>query len=523
MRRVALAMAPVFALVAATFPALPAESSVGLDSAASTLGATFVSVSWNWTNDASGYRIQVSKHKDFSDLVAVRKPRSLNYRPPSGRQATVVGHLHDASYYWARVRKVSGARKSGWSAPVRVATKAKYPDPITNVYDEPGPLPGETTIHWRTDGAHTNFFRIQTALTPFSHTNPDQRSKGWMAHSFKVPASARSLTLTPEQAAAAGAPLGSGRHLLFRIYAMRKGPADSQKRWFANIQPATIAGMGSQGTGAPIRAASYNIRIAPKDVGTNHNWSNRAPLVASNLASVHPAIVGLQEMLAGMWTTNYGGPGLATALQREGLGSYQLTRTTPWSKTTPMDARILYDTDQLQLLSRCDDSQPTCGIPLPGGTVAAYGLFRDLSSGEEFWFVSAHLRPGDTSEQLRSDEAQTIVDAMSNLNNANLPVIYSADMNSFQTNVGHNLPHRVLMSAGFYDSSAAATQVHLEYNTVNNYADPERPSPNGFGARVDVIMTKGMQGASRFEEVRTGSPYPSDHNMVYADLKLPGN
>jgi hypothetical protein len=37
MRRIALAMAPVFALLAATLPALPAQSAVGLDSAASAL------------------------------------------------------------------------------------------------------------------------------------------------------------------------------------------------------------------------------------------------------------------------------------------------------------------------------------------------------------------------------------------------------------------------------------------------------------------------------------------------------
>jgi endonuclease/exonuclease/phosphatase family metal-dependent hydrolase len=304
---------------------------------------------------------------------------------------------------------------------------------------------------------------------------------------------------------------------------MRKGEADSQKRWYAFIQPATVAGMAPTGSGTSIRAASYNVRLATKDTGTSHNWADRTPRIADNLNSVHPAIVAMQEMLANMWTSKDGGTGLATALQRVGMGSYQLTRKTPWSKTVPMDARILYDNDQLQLMSRCDDTQQTCGIPLPGGTVAAYGLFRDRSSGEEFWFVSAHLRPGDGGEQLRADEAQTIVDAMADLNRANLPVIYGADMNSFQTNGDHNLPHGVFTSAGYYDTSAAVKQVNLEYNTVNQFASPEKPSPNGFGARVDVIMTQGLQGASRFEEVRTGSPYPSDHNMVYADMRLSGN
>jgi hypothetical protein len=65
--------------------------------------------------------------------------------------------------------------------------------------------------------------------------------------------------------------------------------------------------------------------------------------------------------------------------------------------------------------------------------------------------------------------------------------------------------------------------VNLKYNTMNGYLSPEEPSLHGFGARIDAVLTLGMPGASRFEEVLTGSPYPSDHNMVYADVRLPGN
>ncbi len=31
----------------------------------------------------------------------------------------------------------------------------------------------------------------------------------------------------------------------------------------------------------------------------------------------------------------------------------------------------------------------------------------------------------------------------------------------------------------------------------------------------DSIMTLNMPGASRFEQVLTGSPWPSDHNLVF--------
>ena len=93
MRRIVLAVAPAFALLATLLPALPAQSAIGLDSAASALGAKFVSVSWNWNHDDSGYRVQVSKTKDFSSVLTTRKARRDSSRPPSGRQATVIGHL----------------------------------------------------------------------------------------------------------------------------------------------------------------------------------------------------------------------------------------------------------------------------------------------------------------------------------------------------------------------------------------------------------------------------------------------
>src|SRR5690348_1352542 len=135
MRRAAPALGLVIALSVATLPALAAHSatppapatrtasrSIGLDPATSSLGATYVSVSWNWIRSASGYQVQVAKSQDFSDIVTVRKPHNASRRPTGGRQATTVGSLRDARYYWVRVRKLSGTHKSAWTAPKRVAT-----------------------------------------------------------------------------------------------------------------------------------------------------------------------------------------------------------------------------------------------------------------------------------------------------------------------------------------------------------------------------------------------------------------
>jgi hypothetical protein len=410
-----------------------------------------------------------------------------------------------------------------------VSSKIAYPDPITSVTMTPGPAPGETTIKWRAGGGHTDFFKIETALTPFSPYKDSVPDKGRHYRVFKAPGRARSLTMTRAMTKEAGARLGSGRHLFFRILAVNRSRSGTRARAYGPLQHATIAGRNPAAGGTPIRVASYNVRVSAADI-SGHTWAQRTPLVAANIArlSPQPAVMAIEELVPGMWTNKDGGIGLAAALAKNGMGRYELTRDTTWSRNGAGDARILYDPDRLQMISNCDPNTQSCGINLPTPDshvqVAPYAKFRDSHSGQEFWFVAAHLNSGNTAatDALRGKQAQAIVAAMSKLNTDNLPVIFGADLNSSQTSKGHDAPHGAFVSSGYFDTSAAARQVHLKYNTVNGFATRERPSNYGFGARYDAILTRGMPGAHRFEEVITGSPYPSDHNMVVADLELPG-
>jgi hypothetical protein len=79
----------------------------------------------------------------------------------------------------------------------------------------------------------------------------------------------------------------------------------------------------------------------------------------------------------------------------------------------------------------------------------------------------------------------------------------------------------VLARAGWYNTLAAARTVNGRYNTVNHYDLPQKPSPYGFGAMYDSILTLHMPGADLFQQVLTGAPGPSDHNLVYTDVRLP--
>jgi hypothetical protein len=137
--------------------------------------------------------------------------------------------------------------------------------------------------------------------------------------------------------------------------------------------------------------------------------------------------------------------------------------------------------------------------------------------------VSTHLTSGNnaSTDSLRGQQASAIASAMQQIDNDGLPVIVGGDFNSSQTSKGDDSPHTAMLDAGYYNTMAAKKQINLQYNSVNSYVKHERPSPYGFGSIIDTIMTLGMPGADVFKEVRTGPPWPTDHNMIYADLRLP--
>ena len=109
---------------------------------------------------------------------------------------------------------------------------------------------------------------------------------------------------------------------------------------------------------------------------------------------------------------------------------------------------------------------------------------------------------------------------MLQINRQNLPVVFGSDFNSSQTSAGVDAPHTAMLQAGWYNTLAAARPINTQFNSVNKYVT-QHPSPYGFGSMYDTIMTFNLPGADVFKQVLTGAPWPSDHNMVFADLRLP--
>lgn len=424
------------------------------------------------------------------------------------------------------VAEPPAAEPPAGAATTKATTQAKggYPSKITKFTAKPGPKAGEILLTWKLDGSISEGLVVETALSSFSPFEASSAPrKGWNWRQMTFPGQTRKVVLTQQQVAQAGAPLGSGLQLVVRTYNQSTHKGQPVQRWYGPVQATAPRGRAPAGNGSQLVVASYNVRMEGLDSG-DLAWEKRAPRVAKSLASRRPVIAGLNEFLPRMHSQ------LMTELRKEhnDMGGYALTRSTAVTSSSPMGSRILYDTKRLQMMSNCPSDRVSCVVKYSAAngrvTYAPYARFRVRSTGEEFWFVAVHLTPGqaESMETLRREQAATVVKEMNRINAADLPIILAGDINSAQSGGFEYRPHQELVEAGFYDASASVKRSGLKYDTVNHFKRPLRKNGRGFGARLDVIMTKGMPGAARFNNiVADPNHYPSDHNLVVAELQLP--
>lgn len=435
------------------------------------------------------------------------------------------------------------------------AAPAPLPGRITVVRAQPGPGPGQVTFSWRQEGAHATRFRIETGLSAFSPYSTGLPDHGRGTHYFHVGGRKRSVTLSPAQLAAAGAPLGSANHLYYRFRAERRSGSRTTVRNWPHLQSVSVQPPAAPRSGTPLRVASFNVLSAQVEPDVRP-WLQRAPLVAKAILDRRPGVVALQELgigradglsgLAGAHTRQT--ESLEEALRARGGGRYRLVRAQPYpytgSNTGMQGARILYDSRRYRLVSDCPevtaDGRPsascTVRLPLvpqeaPGRRWAAYAVLEDRSTGQRFFFVSVHLFPQHSTslsverdhERLRAREVRTVMARVEALNTGHLPVVIAGDLNSRQNNVGGYRAHDALVNHGYFDTAAAAARIRLRWSTFNGLRSTVQLPRTGWGSRLDAITVKGIRAAARFQNVMavTDRNRPSDHNMVLADIRLP--
>ena len=565
-RRISAAVVAALAavlLVAAPAAALSAPSSFGLVSG----GASYTSlhVRWAWSTGPSGYQIQSARNAGFTSAVHTLSVKRASSRPAGGLQRAYVRSLGQATLYYLRIRSVKGTSHSAWSRTVTASTRAYTPDAVTAVKARAGNAPGEIAFTWTAGGGHTSYFRLETATTefsPFSGSGLPRKGRNWT--SFTISPGTRTYTLSASQTAAAGAPVQSGNHLYFRLFAVDNPPqpGSTAETSYQYEQIARSAGKAATGA-SPLRVANYNVHtIEPGDSG-QLLWTTRGPRVADDIIAAHPGIVTLEELSPGPVHPDAGYTGidkvndsqaayLVKYLHDKGATQYALTRTSSytWSTSGIQGARILYDTTKYQLLSSCSDQNssgqyqsPDCAFQLYKRSVdnetfhrwAAYAHFQEIATGTTFWVLTRHQdnrNPADYTQRLAFEQLRQkqLEDALTYLETrtgwtAGEPIILGMDQNTWQSNPPGFLPHGSLISDGFYDTAGAVTKTNFQYATENKQYDTglkQAATSLGAGARLDVIATLGMPGAATFDIWHHDDTLVrSDHNMVTADVELP--
>ena len=248
----------------------------------------------------------------------------------------------------------------------------------------PGRAPARPRSTGPPTAATSTSSRSRPRLTPFGSAHTP--AVGRHSMTFTVRGGDRApITLTPEQTALAGAGLGTGRHLFFRINAVRKGQADSQSRRYCPTSAHHDRGRGVdherlRGCGSPPTTCTCRPRTLPATRGRTRQY-----LIAKNIARPTRPWSRLEELMPSMWNQRRRrdrSPGRAPADRRRQLQAHPRHGLLP--RSSRGHPRILYDANQVQMTSACDATVPSCYIDLPDprhGHVAAYARFKDLDVG----------------------------------------------------------------------------------------------------------------------------------------------
>ena len=446
---------------------------------------TAATLAWRPVRGAALYRVAASRSSKMTHVTYKRSTHaSLTYRS-----------LAPGTRYWFRVRAIrrNGAALSRNTSLVSAVTKARTPVP------KPAPAPAPTP---------------KPTPTPTPTPKP-------------TPTPSPTPTPTPKPT-----PIPT--------------PAPTQ-----------VAGPAS------IRVASYNVlsvSLDDKASGEQRPWLERRDAVLDGITSQHPDVLGLQEANQSIMFASRLKDGdnqyrdVLNGLNARGA-HYAVTNdwanncVTAWRSSNCTyeyhgaagDDRILYDTDTMSLVSQgsyyythqFNDSKRNL----------AWAVLRSKANGAAFLFVDTHLEAADpATRELQWKELIPQIDQL----RGGLPVISVGDYNTqkFDPIASRMLP--AMKAAGYGDVLNQTYQVSARtspraQHLVNAWLSTEnhfRRDVTGFGYAadrtkigngIDYVFASNDLPVTEYQLVldydpatlRVNGVFPSDHNLIRADIILP--
>ncbi len=519
--------------------AAPAHAAVAAPSATIAFGDRSLTLAWTKVSGATGYRVQYSTSSTFAKPVTV---------DAGTRSWLVVKGLENDTRYYARVVAVAGSAQA--AGRILTATPdSGYPRQLTVQAVSAGPH--AIRVSWSGQGRAT-----KVAVLAGSNSTLDQHSfnSGWL------PATTTSVVLTVPAAHRSVLGTGSGNPVFVKVATYNSLEAGSGFPLVRNEAAAyrlSLAGTRAQaGTttpaGARLRVASWNVNSVGSTARyPGYTWRDRRTKVAAGIAVSRASLVATAELAtgdAGLGNGKEQWEDLRDLLAQSQYGGYAIANTvTPATRNgdanATVGAHLFY---KRGVLTRLDGAfvspKRLMGSRWPAGLTDRYfswARFRVNATGAEFYAVAVHL-PAKSEPHgypaLRTTEMAAIDDHMSKIAGSR-PVLVMGDLNSTLGGDTGQTPQSLLVSRGYYDTTATTNRANAQFSTINTSKQvdnlsvpgyPTRPYAYKYPApRIDYIMIKkspGSWGYSNQVLLTSGlfnrAYQGSDHNLQWAEVGI---
>ncbi|RYE42589.1 MAG: hypothetical protein EOP24_32135 [Hyphomicrobiales bacterium] len=280
-------------------------------------------------------------------------------------------------------------------------------------------------------------------------------------------------------------------------------------------------------TGAPLRVGTLNLRFKSNvdDVGvTNRQWSDRRPRAAQDVIDSGVAILAMQE------TSSVDDGTLGQQFELVSSVNTLLGATRWQTHTNPAQwyQTVAWDTNrvtQIGSFSRVDIN-PVGPVSMKRSIVGSE--FEVVGSGQRFWFFSQHWNyeaaPTIPLTQAWAEAAGIIAtEVVARGSSGTVPVVVAGDTNSVGGAAISTLANAKIRDARRESPSVA----HRTIDTLNSFdatmAARQRSSWIDHVFMHGPVKVDAMGQVLKFVSGSTPpltQPLPSDHNLVWADLRI---
>jgi endonuclease/exonuclease/phosphatase family metal-dependent hydrolase len=268
------------------------------------------------------------------------------------------------------------------------------------------------------------------------------------------------------------------------------------------------------------------VRTAEDEV-KGHTWASRDEAVGDLIDKSGAQVVALQEAGANLGKTITAPGQYDIHWQFEDVdehadSKYALVNSDEYSLASnggKEGTRILYDTTVLRVVES--------GFFAPSAVNkylrwVPWALFENTTTGERFYFISAHLdNRKDTGKShtfydLRIKQILSVITKAREFRATGNQVVLAGDLNSNIYSPPKNGVDRKLLAAGFYDAYATTNLTYPFRVTYNGFAASKKSA-----SRTDYIFTFGrsdLRGSFAYKDwiKKENGVYASDHNMQTA-------